>query len=237
MTTPRKISEKEIKELYTFTRKHFVEHFDVQMELVDHLACAIEEIWEKNPKTNFNDALKITFKTFGVFGFSDIVEHKANSLSKKNYKKILKYTINRLKWPKILSSITLAIFLFYILKFFNFSRAPIFIMYITGFVIIIIKLYFFRQKWEKKMNGIKLMSVKSSIEAPTSLLFIGYYTFISMFLVNSNNESLPIFSGNTIVIGIYLFALSLFSLTIFDSISSLEDNVKASIDKYLSFSN
>ncbi|MDC1464178.1 hypothetical protein N8387_00675 [Polaribacter sp.] len=33
-----KLTETHIQELYKFTRKHFVEHYDVQTELVDHLA-------------------------------------------------------------------------------------------------------------------------------------------------------------------------------------------------------
>ena len=33
-----KLTEAHIEELYAFTRKKYVEHYDVQTELVDHLA-------------------------------------------------------------------------------------------------------------------------------------------------------------------------------------------------------
>ena len=33
-----KLNNQHIEQLYTFTRQHFVEHYDVQTELVDHLS-------------------------------------------------------------------------------------------------------------------------------------------------------------------------------------------------------
>ncbi|MHA7942492.1 hypothetical protein ACJOV8_005435 [Formosa sp. 3Alg 14/1] len=77
-----KVSEAQIEELYLFTRKHFVEHYDVQTELVDHLANDIESQWEEAPDLNFIDALTVAFKKFGVFGFQDIIEAKSKALNK-----------------------------------------------------------------------------------------------------------------------------------------------------------
>lgn len=70
----RKITEQEIKLLFDFTKKHYVEFYDVQVELVDHLANAIEAQWEENPKLSFEDALQIEFKKFGIFGFTGLVK-------------------------------------------------------------------------------------------------------------------------------------------------------------------
>lgn len=44
-----KLNESQIEELYDFTRKHFVEYYDLQIELVDHLANGIESKWQENP--------------------------------------------------------------------------------------------------------------------------------------------------------------------------------------------
>lgn len=63
-----KVNKSQIDELYAFTRKHFVEHYDLQTELVDHLAMAIEKQWEENEHLSFDKALQIEFKKFGVFG-------------------------------------------------------------------------------------------------------------------------------------------------------------------------
>jgi len=50
------LTEEHIDQLYKFTRKHFVEHYDVQTELVDHLANDIEQIWIDQPKLSFEEA-------------------------------------------------------------------------------------------------------------------------------------------------------------------------------------
>jgi len=38
-----KLTESQIEQLFTFTQKHYVDWYDVQTELVDHLANGIEE--------------------------------------------------------------------------------------------------------------------------------------------------------------------------------------------------
>jgi hypothetical protein len=48
-----KLSTQQIDQLYTFTRQHFVEWYDLQSELVDHLANAIEQEWKQNPNRTF----------------------------------------------------------------------------------------------------------------------------------------------------------------------------------------
>lgn len=39
------VTPEQIERLYEFTRGHYVEHCDLQSELVDHLANAIEKRW------------------------------------------------------------------------------------------------------------------------------------------------------------------------------------------------
>lgn len=45
------------------------------------MANAIEELQEKQPELTFDDATKIIFKSFGVFGFQDIVEERMRQLN------------------------------------------------------------------------------------------------------------------------------------------------------------
>ncbi len=63
-----KVNQEQIASLYAFTKKHYVEFYDLQTELVDHLANAIEAQWENNPEIPFEEALQIEFKKFGIFG-------------------------------------------------------------------------------------------------------------------------------------------------------------------------
>ena len=97
-----KLTEEQIQQLYKFTRQHYVEHYDVQTELVDHLANDIEQIWDEQPNLSFNRARDISFKKFGVFGFMDVVEKKQKAMNK-HYRKILLHFVK--EWftpPKII---------------------------------------------------------------------------------------------------------------------------------------
>ena len=107
-----KLTETHIQELYKFTRKHFVEHYDVQTELVDHLAYDIESIWIEKPKLTFEQARDESFKKFGVFGFMEVVEQKQNQMNKKYFKTILRFAKEWFRLPKIIFT-TLIAFAFY----------------------------------------------------------------------------------------------------------------------------
>ena len=77
------VSQEQIEELYQFTRKHYVVHYDLQTELVDHLAMGIEQQWQEDPDRTFDTALQREFKKFGVFGFTEIVEKRQVAMSKR----------------------------------------------------------------------------------------------------------------------------------------------------------
>ena len=110
------LTQTNIQELYTFTRKHFVEHYDVQTELVDHLANDIENIWEEHPKLSFQDAQDKSFKKFGIFGFMDVIEAKQKQMSKR-YRKILwRFFKEWFTMPKLVVTLSLIFMIFFFLK-------------------------------------------------------------------------------------------------------------------------
>lgn len=108
-----RISADEVKQLYEFTRKHYVEYYDLQTELVDHLANGIESQWKRTPAIPFEDALQAEFKKFGVFGFSEIVEEKQKAMRKRYHKIIGRYFLKFFRIPKIIATIG-SIYLMYV---------------------------------------------------------------------------------------------------------------------------
>jgi len=104
-----KLNESQIENLYKFTRQHYVYHYDVQTELVDHLANDIEEVWEENPKITFEDARDKSFKKFGIFGFMDVIEAKQKQMNKRYSKIYWRFFKEWFTVPKII--LTLSIFL------------------------------------------------------------------------------------------------------------------------------
>ncbi|MBG7612013.1 hypothetical protein IU405_07105 [Polaribacter sp. BAL334] len=100
-----KLTQTHIENLYEFTRKHFVYHYDVQTELVDHLANDIEEIWLENPHLSFEDARDKSFKKFGIFGFMDVIEAKQKQMNKRYWNIQLRFVKEWFTMPKLLTTI------------------------------------------------------------------------------------------------------------------------------------
>jgi len=98
----RTVTNEETQKLFKFCHKHYVYHYDLQVELVDHLASSIEEQWEADPELSFDEALKNTFKKFGIHGFSKIKEQKQKELRRKYNILIWKYLLEFFSWPKII---------------------------------------------------------------------------------------------------------------------------------------
>ena|SRR5690606_10805139 len=96
----KRLSKQQIDQLFAFTKKHCVEFYDVQVELVDHLANAIEEQWKENPTISFEDALQTEFKKFGIFGFTGLVEQKQVALQNHYWKSVKKELIDFISIPK-----------------------------------------------------------------------------------------------------------------------------------------
>ncbi len=102
-----KLTELQIQKLYTFTQKHYVDWYDVQTELVDHLANGIEGHLIQNPNATFESALNSEFKKFGIMGFNDVIEEKTKALNTHYRKLVWTYFINFFKLPKILMTMFL----------------------------------------------------------------------------------------------------------------------------------
>ncbi len=81
------LNDKQISYLFTFCQRHFVQYYDVQVELVDHLANAVEEEIENDPKLSFEKTVNKVHRSFGVMGFAPLVAEK-QKLAKKQSKKL-----------------------------------------------------------------------------------------------------------------------------------------------------
>ena len=110
------LTESEIQGLFEFTRKKYVRYKDVQIELVDHLASAIEELREKDPNIGFVKALYKVYEGFGIFGFAKIVEAKEKAMSRFWFRKIWKSLLGYFKLPVIIGTVGSMILLYQLLS-------------------------------------------------------------------------------------------------------------------------
>jgi len=190
-----KLTPEQIQQLYKFTRQHYVEHYDMQTELVDHLANDIEQIWQEKPTLSFEDARTISFKKFGVCGFMDVVAERQKALSKKYWKIIWSFAKNWFELPKIILTTFIFIVFLVICK-------TIYAKYILLAVLLILCLYVFYKSYflnktfknNFKKNGKKWMleemifktGMGSFLALPINFFNILNLTHIDKALILSN---------------------------------------------------
>jgi len=191
----RKITEQEINQLFDFTKKHYVEHYDVQVELVDHLANAIEDQWKENPNILFEDALQTEFKKFGIFGFTGLVEQKQAQLHKHYTKMLLHEVLKFISLPKVIITVALYLGIYFFIK----STGSIGEVITLGFLVISFLFFMvdglrfvFKMKKEQKKQGRSwlIQSVAFSVfSLPTVGLSGGYFSIVNQLFSRNLNIS------------------------------------------------
>ncbi len=140
----RTISPEETEKLFKFCKDHYIEYYDLQLELVDHLASAIEEQWKAAPELGFNIAVKNTFGKFGITGFSKIKVQKERELNRKYNNLLWKYLLEFYKLPKIVMTLAFTMVLFSLLRIVDNNLwviAPYFIVLTTAIIYYYYKIF------------------------------------------------------------------------------------------------
>mgnify|MGYP005990584659 CR=1 FL=1 len=184
------LTQTHIQELYSFTRKHYVYFYDVQTELVDHLANDIEEIWVKYPNLSFEQARDKSFKKFGVFGFMDVIESRQKAMNKRYAKILWRFFKEWFTFPKLIT--TLAIFLsFFLLLKMPFSEYIL----LTGLLVLVtydlIKQLKSRRKHKNnEVQKEKIFLLESMIggtrQGFSGLVFINIFNCLNMIKIPFN---------------------------------------------------
>ena len=103
----RTITQEESDHLFRVCKNHDVSQYDLQIELVDHLASLIEQHWLEKPEDPFKYALYKALQKFGATGFQQIKEQKQKALARKYHRILWSYLLEFYRWPKML--LTLAV--------------------------------------------------------------------------------------------------------------------------------
>ena len=96
------LKQEEIEKLFTFVQSKNVPYRDVQFEIVDHLATAIEDLQEENPGWTYDKSLKEVYNKFPITGFAFLQLEKEKSLEKYWRKKMIPYIKEYFRLPKII---------------------------------------------------------------------------------------------------------------------------------------
>lgn len=74
----KQLNKKEIEQILCFLKSHKVRHYDVQLELLDHFASAIEVKWDNYPENwSFEDKILDVYNEIEPRGFSKIIGEKS----------------------------------------------------------------------------------------------------------------------------------------------------------------
>ncbi|SOE21093.1 hypothetical protein SAMN06298216_1565 [Spirosomataceae bacterium TFI 002] len=108
-----KLNKEHIKIIQQFVKSKYVDYYDVQLELVDHIASKIENTLEEDADIlKFHDTLSDVHRSFGLFGFSEFVEEKQKKEYRKGMKLFLKELRSFFQVPQIILTLLIGLFFY-----------------------------------------------------------------------------------------------------------------------------
>lgn len=205
-----KLTENQIEQLYTFTRQHYVEWYDLQTELVDHLANGIETAWHENPKLSFDQVLQSEFKKFGIFGFSDVVEQRQLALNKKYRAIVAGLFKGFFKLPRIIMTLSVVSVLFYILKYIRYAEETFLVLFVAINLALFIKIIGNRIVTAKKRK----LKTKRWLFEETINNYGDFTTFLMIPIQLINNRAAVVFQ-NQLLLFVICFLLVSYGLVVY----------------------
>lgn len=154
-----KLSTEQIEQIKSWISKRGFTHTDVQYEILDHVASAIEDKMEEDPDLTLETAFTQVHKSFGVFGFSSIEDSIMGRLRKEIFYAYLESGRSLLASYRALVPIILVLSLITIYQqlpqIFEIVSNILFYIFFSS-TIIFPTLYFVRKKHIRKYLSFKM---------------------------------------------------------------------------------
>lgn len=87
---------------------------DLQYEILDHVACKVEELLDKHPSLSLDDAFRKVHSEFGVFGFLDLAESYKSAIRRRYRGYFLKEFISLFTSYKIIFPLFFGLLIYWI---------------------------------------------------------------------------------------------------------------------------
>lgn len=170
----RELSTEQIDQLFDFTKRKYVDFYDIQVEIVDHLASAIEAEYEKSNDISFETALTNVYSSFGIFGFSDVQEQKATAVWKKNSTLWYKTFANQFRWPAIVKVLIVWLIIYTVSS--NFSTIAVNVT--IAIFLALTSLYFLgKESFYIKKNVVKKLALLQQRFTYLSMCYLPIYLY------------------------------------------------------------
>lgn len=175
------LSTEQIAEIKKFINSRGFTYIEVEMEILDHVASAIEDKLTLNPGLSLQKAIHEVHASFGIFGFSTIEDEKQgyfHTLIKKEFLRNLKSFFLKERILTNLSIILGLVMLAQFSKYFQFEHFRVlpFICATVFTVVISFKYYWKFRKWKNKSLMLSATVMPLYIFQPQFGNFIGFMT-------------------------------------------------------------
>lgn len=77
-----KLNKEQLQQISAFISKRGFTYYDLQLEIIDHVACKVEELMTVDHTLRLDAAIQQTHDSFGVHGFSVFEDAMTQSLQK-----------------------------------------------------------------------------------------------------------------------------------------------------------
>ena len=216
------LTNEQIESLFTFCRRHFVYYYDVQVELVDHLANAVESEMKTNPKLSFENALDKVHGGFGIMGFTPLVAEKEKMALRKERKLLWSIFKEQFKWPKVL--------LFFLLTTIMFSAFSTDLISIKWSLIAIVIAGCFSNLYQTlKFSRVILKSGKKFLLGGVSqfvgLAWLPFYIFSYPQILDKNFLPNTHSSFSTLLISLFLSLFIIIIQALWQTVSSVKKSL------------
>jgi hypothetical protein len=108
----KELTTEQINRLYRYVNDKGVEYFDIQIELVDHIASIIEERWNNYSEQSVDETLNGVLVAFEKYGFKRLVREKERQVARQYRRYFWQNFKSFFSWPKVLFTAVLTWVLF-----------------------------------------------------------------------------------------------------------------------------
>lgn len=181
------MNQSELTAIKNYLHANGVEYYDVQAELMDHFASAVQAIRRKHPQLPFKDALLQAHRNFGgKTGFQKYIAHAYSDAARKTNRLILSSLVSFLKWPYLLYTAGLTAFWFGVFKYLELSFSYL----IVGFILLCLAIILFNE-WQ--LRKVKMFLPRKSNRQLAWITYFLIYLPNSPFLPWTNGPAAPNF--------------------------------------------
>jgi hypothetical protein len=204
------LDSNQIQFLMDYTEKHNIVYKDIQLELVDHLASAVEDIMSVDKKITLSRALYNYTITLPVDFYYRFIEDKSKNLTSFWRRKFGKYILGFFTIPRCF--VTILIFLLYYRLFFILSSDHYLMLYAISLIAMLFSIFKYQNY---KLRNITNYLVIETYRNGSSLFFIMFF-WIPSFLVGQiyqhsleNKNGVILYSASATAMIIYTYASSI----------------------------